>query len=288
MIAVIGDIMLDVLLLPELRRPEQSSGALVRVGGSAANCAAWLAVMGYASTVVGCVGRDPVGSMLRSELNRRGVSMRIAMADGLETGVVAASISDSGERTMRSSRGANEALSPAFIRRLRLAELRIVHVMGYGLLSPYGMDVLHAAAALARRSGAALSFDPSSASAIRTIGADCLLKVTRQENAILTPNAAEAAALTGLDDPEQAARHLSKYAGTVIVKDGPLGAIYTVRGQIRREKAQRVEPLDTTGAGDAFDAGALSALVDGRSLAEACRRGNTLGAAAVQRYGGQP
>jgi sugar/nucleoside kinase (ribokinase family) len=88
---------------------------------------------------------------------------------------------------------------------------------------------------------------------------------------VFLPNAGEAARLTGLDDVEEAARALVGQGPRVVaVKLGARGALAaTPDGRVLRAPALAVEPVDTTGAGDSFDAGFLAAWLAGRPL-EAC------------------
>ncbi len=89
MMLIAGDLLLDVLLLPELKHSEQPAGMLARSGGSAANTAAWMARLGSRVSFVGCVGDDGIGHILRQELIAEGVHAHIRTVHGIETGCVA-------------------------------------------------------------------------------------------------------------------------------------------------------------------------------------------------------
>jgi 2-dehydro-3-deoxygluconokinase len=102
------------------------------------------------------------------------------------------------------------------------------------------------------------------------------------------PGVNEGRILTGSDDPELIARfYLERGARGVIVKLGAEGAYFeTNTGERGHVKAQRVENVvDTVGAGDGFAVGVVSALLEGRTLAQAVARGNRIGALAVQVIG---
>src|SRR5579884_2225628 len=98
MIAVIGDLLLDIFILSELQEAEQGEGIVLRGGGSAANTACWVAALGEPVTFVGCTGDDPRGIMLARELRDRGVTPWVRAIPRSETGAVAIEVSDSGER----------------------------------------------------------------------------------------------------------------------------------------------------------------------------------------------
>jgi ribokinase len=135
---VVGDLLLDVLLLSELKHSEQPAGMIARSGGSAANTAAWMQHLGCPVRFVGCVGNDGIGDMLRRELREVGVETRVRTVDGLETGCVAVELDAHGERLMRSSRGANVALVADDVRGANVGDIWGVHLTGYALLGVGG------------------------------------------------------------------------------------------------------------------------------------------------------
>lgn len=289
MILSIGDVMLDVMLLPSLQREEQSRGIAVRAGGSAANTAAWLAHLGVDSTFVGCTGDDPPGDMLAHELRAHGVRCAIRTVAGSESGAVAVEIGVGGERVMRSARGANEALAPDDILAAPTTGVVAVHITGYALLGPAGFRLLHAAAEVAHDAGALLSFDPSSVGVIERLGADRLLmEVDRCTVGLLLPNRVEAESLTGEGDAVDAARSLAAAIPLVVVKAARAGAAFAGVASFGKVPARPAEAIDSTGAGDAFDAGLLAALTTGQTLGAACRLANATAGHAITRLGGRP
>jgi sugar/nucleoside kinase (ribokinase family) len=289
-ILVAGDLMLDIMVLSALRAEEQSRGILIRPGGSAGNTAAWAASLDVPVTFVGTVGPDEVGTMLRHELESHGVKTAIDTVHGFETGAVAVDVGDTGDRIMRSARGANEALSPAMLDAVHADDLRIIHLTGYALLGPPpGFALLEAASRLARQKGALLSFDPSSRGVIDRIGVRRLLDAAHSCGVdVFLPNWEEAACLTDADSPRTAAADLSALFPRVFVKDGARGAAYGASGECHDVPITPLTALDTTGAGDAFNAGVLAGLHESRSPADACRLGHTIAARAIMRYGGRP
>ena len=106
---------------------------------------------------------------------------------------------------------------------------------------------------------------------------------------LLLPNASEAHALTGDSDPERAARSLAERFGEVVVTLGPGGALWTDGDAVLRAAAEPVsEVVDSTGAGDAFAAGLLTARAAGMSTAEQLAAGCRLAARAVTQIGARP
>jgi ribokinase len=289
MMLVVGDLLLDVLLLSELKHSEQPAGMVARSGGSAANTAAWMQHLGCPVTFVGCVGDDSIGEMLRWELQDGGVETRVRIVDGLETGCVAVELDAHGERLMRSSRGANVALVADDVRGAVHRDVWGVHLTGYALLGVGGFGLLQAAAEVARAHGAILSFDPSSEGAIIALGRDRLLREMSQCGVdLLLPNVIEATTLTGRSDASEAAVILGEMVPTVVIKCSERGAIAFASRELLQVPTEPIDPLDTTGAGDAFNAGMLVALRRGAGLEECCKKGHAVAREVIGIYGGRP
>ena len=106
---------------------------------------------------------------------------------------------------------------------------------------------------------------------------------------LLLPNAQEAEALTGEADPERGARALAARFDEVVVTLGAEGALWIDGAELLRVPAEPVEAVtDSTGAGDAFAAGLLSARLSGASTEPALAAGCRLAARAVQQPGARP
>jgi len=286
-IVVLGDVMVDVVV--RLSEPlARGSDAPARIrfhgGGSAANTAAWLAAAGAEPVLVGSVGDDERGRGARAGLVAAGVDARLAVDPELPTGTCLVLVGPDGERTMAPDAGANDALSEGDLFDELLGECNHLHVSGYSLLRAGSRLAAIAAVQRASKTGMTVSVDPSSSALLSAQfldwadGADLLL-----------PNASEAHALTGDSDPERAARALAERFGEVVVTLGPAGALWTDGDAVLRAAAAPVaEVVDSTGAGDAFAAGLLSAHVAGMSTAEALAAGCKLAARAVSQAGARP
>ncbi|HVD55370.1 MAG TPA: carbohydrate kinase family protein [Thermoleophilaceae bacterium] len=286
-VVVLGDVMVDVVARlgsPIARGSDAPAQISLGGGGSAANVAAWLAAAGVSPTLVGRVGDDQRGREARAALIAAGVDAQLTTDPRLPTGTCIVIVEPEGERTMLPDAGANDALAAADLDGDLLAAAGHLHVAGYVLLREGSRPAALSAVALARDHGMAVSVDPSSAALLspaflgRASGADLLL-----------PNAEEARALTGEDDPELAARRLSEVFAEVVVKLGEAGARWTDGRSVRRSPAEPVQGVtDTTGAGDAFDAGLIAARVHGAQPAEALAAACRLAARAVRTPGARP
>lgn len=286
-IVVLGDLMVDVVVRlsePLARGSDAPAEIRFHGGGSAANTAAWLAAAGAEPVLVGVVGDDERGREARAGLIASGVDARLAVDPELPTGTCLVLVSPDGERTMAPDAGANDALSEADLFDELLGEGGHLHVSGYSLLRAGSRPAAIAAVHRASRAGMTVSVDPSSSALLSAEFLDWA-----DGAGLLLPNASEAHALTGDSYPERAARLLAERFGEVVVTLGPAGALWTDGDAVLRAAAEPVaEVVDSTGAGDAFAAGLLSARVAGMSTAEALAAGCKLAARAVTQSGARP
>ena len=103
---------------------------------------------------------------------------------------------------------------------------------------------------------------------------------------VFAPNQSEACQLTGLDDPAKAATRLAEFCPLVVVKAGGQGAYAQSGGQAWHAPALPVEVVDTTGAGDSFNAGFLAGMLQGLPIETCLRYGNICGGLSTTRCGG--
>lgn len=280
-IVVVGDAGLDVLAaataLPEPGGDARAAITL-RPGGAGANTAAWLADAGAAPVLLGRVGADPAAAQVHAELERAGVEAVLAEDPDAPTCTVIVLVDGTGQRTMLADRGAAGRLSPADIDPAALAGARHLHLSGYVLLDPSSQPAGLAALAAARAAGLTTSVDPQAA-ALLTDPREFLAMVAGVD--LLLPSAGELAALGG-------AAAVLAAVGAIAVTAGPGGATWLDRAGLWNVPAEPVDPVDTTGAGDAFDAGLLASWTGGATPLAALRAGVTTGTRAVIHPGAWP
>jgi ribokinase len=260
-VVVVGSINADLVVVTErLPGPGEtvSGGRFARHGGGkGANQAVAAARLGARVAMVGAVGADELGDAAVAELQDEGIDVSgVVRMDDAATGVALIVVDAHGENQIAIAAGANGRLGPAHVPRLEGEGVLLV-----GFEVPDQVVVAGAAAA----AGWTTILNPAPARAIP--------EAVVAARPILTPNATEAAQLTGEEDPEAAARALRERTGApVLITLGSAGALLLDgEGGAERLPAPEVDVVDTTGAGDALNGALAAELAAGRPLAEAAR-----------------
>lgn len=280
-VVVVGDAALDVVARhsgPIAHGDDTRARISLTMGGAGANTAAWLAHLGCDTTLVSNIGDDPAGAQVRATLTAAGVRCAFTVDPEASTGCVVVLVDDSGQRSMLPDRGANARLRGTDI---DLTGKRHLHLSGYVLLDGSSRQAGLDALAAARAAGLSTSVDPQAAALIDDPAA--FLDWVRGVD-LLLPNREELRKLTGSGD----ARDLLSAVGAVAVTDGPLGASWVSPDGVESVTAPPAPCVDTTGAGDAFDAGLITAWLSGASPKDALVAGVAAGSEAVGRVGAQP
>ena len=287
---VVGDLLYDVLAeVGGPLNPGTDTFAPVHAqpGGSGANAAAWLAHAGIGAYFVARVGDDPLGRMLEEELGEAGVATHLVRDVALPTGKVVVLVDGAGERTMITSRGAGENLSPDDLPDDAFRPNAHLHLSGYLFSGSPRRETALEALRRARRSGMSVAVDPSSTSLRKGLGPARFLHWTRGVDLIF-PNREEGALLAGARAPEDILDALLAHYPNVVLKLGPEGAACATTGDHARVPAAPARVVDTTGAGDALCAGFLAAWLADGSPRAALGRGAEQAARCVERVGGRP
>ncbi len=270
-VASVGNINIDIAFYtqecPEKDSEAEADGFMVSHGGSAANFAVGISRLGIDCGIVGCVGSDQFGKDALEALRAEGVRTTWIFECEMETGAVGTIVeAKGGTRTMIAWRGANRMILEA-VRRSPLGGSRHIHV------SNVPREVL--LEVMARRGDASVSFDPGGSSRVYTpedlAGIDFLMLNESELEGILRGR-------MGIKD-------LLPSVGRVVLKQGARGATLYERGGILRCEPFRAEAVDTTGAGDAFDAGFIAALLYGEGLGEALKWGSAAAALKIRKKG---
>ncbi len=268
-IASVGNVNLDIIVyvdeLPGYDEAVEAKSSYIGLGGAATNHAVAVALLGLRSVLVARVGSDAASGWALEELRKKGVSVDyVKVVDGESIGI-ALIMARGPERRMICYRAANRYLSAS--------DVEEVHADLYHFASVHP-DLLQA------RVEGLLSYDPGSTKAK-------LLGELKRKVTVIHLNTVELREATGSSDVSSAKALLSK-AEMVVVKAGAKGAyLVTESGIVHAPAYAPGEVVDTTGAGDIFDAAFNASLVEGYSPREALVRGVVAAGIKVCRRGAQ-
>jgi len=283
-VTVVGDVGLDVvgkLAGPVVFGHDTRAQVTVAPGGAGGNTAAWLAKHDDLDvSLIARVGDDEAGRTALAELSAAGIDCRFAVDPVLKTCCVVVLVAPDGDRTMLADRGANAAFSVDDVTLPSIEGRGHLHLSGYVLLDDGSRPAGLAALELARSAGWTTSVDPQAAVHIAAAGAENFLSWVAGAD-LLLPNDAELAALGSLGP-------VLDRVGTVVVTHGRHGASWYSATERINVPALESHETDSTGAGDAFNAGLLSAWLNGADPVSALQTGVAAGTAATSRIGARP
>jgi ribokinase len=259
--SVNADLVVSVRRLPGAGETVTGGTFARHGGGKGANQAVAAVRAGARVAMVGAVGADDLGDEAVRELAGEGVDVAaVARLDGVATGVAAIVVDERGENQIAVASGANRELGADAVEAVLRGADGGVALLGFEVPDA---PVL-AGARAARAAGLEVVVNPAPARALPF----ALLALSP----LLTPNLDEARALAGQDEAEAAARALAARTGApVVVTLGADGALVLDGETLERIPAPRVEVVDPTGAGDAFNGALACELADGAALLDAVR-----------------
>ncbi|MFC6653283.1 ribokinase [Paenibacillus rhizoplanae] len=284
-IVVIGSLNMDMVVRAE-RAPEAGEtlfgqGFALSPGGKGANQAVAAARLGADVTMIGRVGKDAFGSGLLEIMEQEQVhTAYISQSESQATGVASIVVDGAGENRIIVVPGANVEMKPEDIEALETV------ISGAGIVVMQletDLAMCESAAVMAFRHGIPVILNPAPA---QPLSDELLHHVT-----YLTPNETEAGILAGIsvesvEDAERAARiMLQKGVQHMIVTLGSKGALIVDAAGSRHVQGFPVQAVDTVAAGDSFNGALAWQLTCGRTLEEAVRFANAVGALAVGKTG---
>ena len=285
-LVVLGDCNPDLLLggdvVPRFGQAEQLLDiAQLTIGGSGAIVAAGAARLGLRVALVAVVGDDALGRIQLEALRDRGVDLSAVVVSPTASTGLSVILSKGDDRAILTKLGAIDALRAESIDPELLRGARHVHVSSYFLQGGLH-DGLAALLRDAREAGAAVSLDTNWDPAGRWDGGlrsllplvDCLL-----------PNAEEARRIAGAGSLAAAAAELAALVPTVAIKLGAAGGMACSGRHSVERPAPPSEVVDTTGAGDSFDAGFIAGRLRGLELARCLELALACGSLSARAHG---
>jgi sugar/nucleoside kinase (ribokinase family) len=269
-VTVIGCVQADVLMSPVSELPASGATLLtdemsIRTGGAGANAALAFAEAGLPVRLMGCVGNDQIGRWMCEQLEPWGLADELVVLDSEPSGLTVALESPVRDRTFLTYLGVNKIWEPSMIPADALAcdyLLFCDYFVAPGLRREAGRELLETARGSGARTFFDTAWDPGGFAPETRAEVRALLPWVD----VFLPNEAEACAIADVDagDALAAARKLQAVSGGwVVVKLGARGSMAVGPGGAELSApAPVVAAADTTGAGDAFNAGLIRALSD--------------------------
>lgn len=286
----LGILVADVIGRPIESVPAPGALALVEsisphIGGCAANTGIGLHRLGVETAIVGAVGRDGFGEFVRGVLRDEGVEIGGVISKNAPTSATMVLVRRGGERTFLHCVGANATFQGSDFDAEMLGGARLLHIAGHGLMPAFDGAPCAEILKSAQQLGVQTSLDTAGAPDEKWREN---LRQTLPFLDYFVPSLHEVRDLfPDCQTPESiAARLIDEGVKTVALKMGEAGSYaLNARGQSARADAFAVAALDATGAGDAFAAGFLAAILRDLPLQDCLKMGNATGARCVGAVG---
>ena len=283
---VIGSINMDMVtcmdVFPLPGETRMGTSFTTSPGGKGANQAVALGRLGVDVRMAGTVGNDAFGDVYRKHFQENHVGCQdVAISPTLSTGTATITVNAHGENCIVVVAGANDACDMAWLDHV-LASTSDADI--FLLQLEIRPEVTFEAIRRLKSAGKTVVLDPAPAIPIPDSVLCCVDYITPNETELkcITPDLPESAST------QQRVAYLQKQGvGCVVHKAGASGAYITAGTEIRHVPGFRVKAVDTTAAGDTFNAGLAAGLAMEKDLFEAVRIANAAGALAVTKLGAQ-
>jgi len=286
-ICVLGSLNIDMTIsVPRFNLPGESltgTGLAIYTGGKGGNQSIASARLGAPVSLIGCLGNDANGRMYRDVLAGEGVDVSsVHMTEKALSGTAFIEVVPSGENRIAVAQGANDVLDDEIVA-MQEAAIAGCDIFMCQLENP--MSAILEGIRLANKHGCTVILDPAPA---RPLDGEVLAMCD-----YITPNETELEILTGMPvDSEEAAvaaarTLIEKGAKAVINKRGKAGALLVTKDEAIMYPGFTVKAVDTTAAGDSFNAGFGVGLALGKDIESAIRLANAVGAISTTRPGAQ-
>lgn len=268
---VIGDAMMDVVLplsdiedIGSLSRGGVTNTRMSLSPGGAANVAYYMSRLGGRAAFTGRIGDDHYGRLFADDLEKHGIVANVTVDSNENTGVVHVLVFPNGERFFIDDRGANANLACEDINLSLVESSRFLYFLGYSFQDEEA--IRNIITVLNSVSGdTQVVFNPGAPNLAVKFRKE-FINVIRKHVAVLILNEAEARCLTQRDSDEEIIDSLLAITDIVAVTRGELGSEVAKKDEIHIIDVTPVDPMDTTGAGDAYSAGLIYRLCQGWDL----------------------
>jgi ribokinase len=286
-VVVVGSSNTDMVIksktLPRAGETVTGGEFFMAAGGKGANQAVAAARAGAETTFIARLGDDMFGQKALENFKKDGLNTDFVLVDKeTPSGIALIFIDAQGENIISVAPGSNARLSPQDVEKAKEAISRADVVL---MQLEIVLETVESAVEMASVAGCKVILNPAPG---RKLPPSLLARID-----LLTPNETETAILTGLPvDTDKTARTAGEElrglgVGAVVMTLGKKGALIIGQDALHIP-AKKVNPVDTVGAGDAFNGALAVAIAEGKELKEAVEFAAAAGAIACTRYGAQP
>lgn len=284
---VFGDVNIDLVIPGVERFPAPGQEDVVEtmetfVGGGAALFALGLGKLGLHPVFQGCIGKDFYGEFIKKEFQAKNIDCTLLeQREDRNTGI-SISFTNEKDRSFLTYRGGNDFSGLSRVRMEDVKKARHFHVTGYEGQRNHE-EYLQFLKKLKEETSVTVSFD---------LGWDPQEEWSQKIYElfpyidVLFMNETEALHYSRKESVEEAAEEFGSRCGIAAVKMGKEGSLAVKEKKLYRAAAFPVVSVDTTGAGDSFNAGFIYGFLTGREVTDCLRYGNACGALNVTALGG--
>lgn len=274
-----------MLYVKEFANPDQevaTEKSRLQGGGSAANVAIGVSRLGKKSGFIGKIGSDGFGKFLIDEFKKEKVDTSRAKIEEGSTSMAIAIVNEKGQRILYLNGGVQSTFSKNDIEKNYIQNSKFVSL--HSIVNKDAVAILEVAADYASRAGVSVLFDPGFKFAVK--GIERFRKILANTT-ILKLNSEEVKVFTNSDNVQESFKIIKDYGPQfVVVTLGEDGCVINAGSRTKEIKVPvNVQVLDTTGAGDAFSAALVSALIDKKKFVDACKFANLVASVSTTKAG---
>lgn len=284
---VYGDVNIDIVIpgVEKFPKPGQEDEVPVMetfVGGGGALLALGMGKLGLHPVFQGEVGDDCYGAFIRKIFRENNIDDSLLRTSKTQKTGISLSFTNEKDRSFLTYRGTNESINIDTVDVEKVNDASHIHVTGYAGSTNHD-SYLRFLRRIQEETQATVSFD---------VGWDSTGEWKREIYQlfpyidVLFMNETEARHYGRKHNAKEAALDFAAYCGLAVIKLGKQGSIAVKGKDIYEAAAYTVEAIDTTGAGDSFNAGFLYGFLKGKSPEDSLRCGNGCGALSVTALGG--
>ena len=286
-VVTVGDSVVDILIpVPRLPIGDENSvpgGRKERRLGGASNFLIQANRLGLSVGIIDCVGNDELGSFYMEGLKSEGINVsRISVKAGISTASCIVLVDRCGQHAYIGFEGATGHLTPGEVDPEYISGSRLLYVSGYTLIAYPLREAVFGAVEIATRSDIPIFFDPGpKLTGIPVEMLERLISVSR----VVLLNEREMVLIKEATCTRDSASELLKRPKAIVLKRGPEGCRICTDSEVIEVPGHFARVVDTTGAGDTFNASFVYGYLRGWSLKKSAVLANAVGAVKVTKMG---